>query len=527
MAKIAHYEVYVDKGSGWELLGRFGLEERSYAFNLAKDKARSSIDVKIIKETFDHTDGSYTESVEYIKVAKKAKQNSLYKNSELNNYEQELNKVMKERLNVPKATQALIILVSIILVSGIAVNLLGTLVLPFLENILPSEVVGKVFFFFLFAAFVLIALPLALKKVPWNDLSISALNTNKVTDEVFYNKAKKVENRYDLNDDFADDKTPIYPEASILDKKDVVAFVAQIFSILKTYNMSSFNRLGIKLMVYGGILELANYRKLDGSNINSLLSEAILILDGQESDLVHFYQAKRSFKDNNFAVYLTGLGAFLMDKYLSKRNFDEILVVSGFERWEKSNKTQLESSQNNDKEDNENSLKDSNVEEKNNVLNIVSIKHNVKLFDVSGPDNIDKEENEIIAIRAIINKVAQKYSSVIEERKQEDISSLLFEDLAVGIAFAKQALSDINEYVESVDDENIIYNIKCNIVKKQDNNDNYVYIDDLFTYTNDDEILTTANVVNEAKEETKLEFESVGKKLLQKNSKTVELFKVL
>ena len=38
MIKIAHYEVYIDKGAGWQLEDRFAAEQRQEAFGLAKEK---------------------------------------------------------------------------------------------------------------------------------------------------------------------------------------------------------------------------------------------------------------------------------------------------------------------------------------------------------------------------------------------------------------------------------------------------------------------------------------------------------
>ena len=66
MIKIAHYEVYADNGSGWQLVDRFAAENRQDAFNLAKEKESEKNRVKIIKEIFDVQDNSYQESVEYV-----------------------------------------------------------------------------------------------------------------------------------------------------------------------------------------------------------------------------------------------------------------------------------------------------------------------------------------------------------------------------------------------------------------------------------------------------------------------------
>ena len=66
MTKIAHYEVYIDNGSGWQLIERFATEQRHEAYELAKEQEASHNRVKIIKETFEISDNTYVEAVEYI-----------------------------------------------------------------------------------------------------------------------------------------------------------------------------------------------------------------------------------------------------------------------------------------------------------------------------------------------------------------------------------------------------------------------------------------------------------------------------
>ena len=65
MATISHYEVYADTGGGWQLLDRFPMEQRSQAYQLAKEKETNNCKVKIIKETYEFSDNSFVESVEY------------------------------------------------------------------------------------------------------------------------------------------------------------------------------------------------------------------------------------------------------------------------------------------------------------------------------------------------------------------------------------------------------------------------------------------------------------------------------
>ena len=80
LIKIAQYEVYIDRGAGWQLEDRFAAEQRQDAFNLAKEREQEKCKVKIIKEIFDVQDNSYQESVEYVSNLNK------HKNKKNNNY---------------------------------------------------------------------------------------------------------------------------------------------------------------------------------------------------------------------------------------------------------------------------------------------------------------------------------------------------------------------------------------------------------------------------------------------------------
>ena len=51
MTKIVHYEVYVDTGSGWQLIERYAAEQRHEAYETAKEQEAAHNRVKIIKET--------------------------------------------------------------------------------------------------------------------------------------------------------------------------------------------------------------------------------------------------------------------------------------------------------------------------------------------------------------------------------------------------------------------------------------------------------------------------------------------
>ena len=54
MAKIAHYEVYIDSGSGWRLVERFAADQRQEAYRLAKESENGSNKVKIINNVYSY-----------------------------------------------------------------------------------------------------------------------------------------------------------------------------------------------------------------------------------------------------------------------------------------------------------------------------------------------------------------------------------------------------------------------------------------------------------------------------------------
>ena len=99
-----------------------------------------------------------------------------------------------------------------------------------------------------------------------------------------------------------------------------------------------FTKLGVKLVIYGGCLELARYSGLKLSEANSLLNEAFELIEGKNTDLVEFYDAKRTYKDNKIAVFLTGVGAYLMARLINGAPLDDNILKVTFDRWEDLNR---------------------------------------------------------------------------------------------------------------------------------------------------------------------------------------------
>ena len=128
----------------------------------------------IIREIFDVQDNTYQESVEYIgglgrkKKAKSSKVSSLFNNFN-GEYNVEYVKTENEK-SPPRNSMMMAIgkLVSIIILSLVFANLLVSLIEPVVEVVIPEDRRKSVMFVAFFVIFLLIALPLILKKVPWS-----------------------------------------------------------------------------------------------------------------------------------------------------------------------------------------------------------------------------------------------------------------------------------------------------------------------------------------------------------------------
>ena len=166
MTKIVHYEVYVDTGSGWQLIERYATEQRHEAYETAKEQEAAHNRVKIIKETFEVSDNSYIESVEYIsnQGGKKGSKKTL---SNID-YQQDSNEVVQDiadsRRNIYKA---IVKFIALILVSLIFANIFVSLVFPLLEIFVGEDHNSSLLFFVFFIVFLAMAVPLVLKNIPW------------------------------------------------------------------------------------------------------------------------------------------------------------------------------------------------------------------------------------------------------------------------------------------------------------------------------------------------------------------------
>ena len=156
MTKIAHYEVYSDTGDGWQLIERFTTEQRSVAYQLAKEREANKERVKIIRETFELEDNTYSETVEYVSNLNKKKGSR--KSLSRINYQKDSSEVVQDiadsRRNVYRAIIKFIVL---IIISLVFANLFVSLLFPMLETFTEdkdnSSLMFAVFFIIFLANF--------------------------------------------------------------------------------------------------------------------------------------------------------------------------------------------------------------------------------------------------------------------------------------------------------------------------------------------------------------------------------------
>lgn len=270
MVKISHYEVYTDRGDGWKLEDRFSSDQRYDAMRIAKEREAEKIAVKILKEDFDVQDNSYVETVEYVSLAgKKDKSGSDYSlKGGLAPTRGEYNIETQEPAgasNGQNVITAVFKLVAIIVFCLISANILVTLLIPVIEITVPEELTHTVMFVTFFALFLLLAVPLVLRKVPWYVFSSRKVRRKKIIHEKkFFDKADAIIQNYNLNDSYEPTLAPAFPEAPAEFKRSIVDYMSQIISNLDgEINIAdNFNRLGVKLIIYGGVLELSRYNGL-------------------------------------------------------------------------------------------------------------------------------------------------------------------------------------------------------------------------------------------------------------------------
>lgn len=528
MVKIIHFEVYVDRGDGWKLVDQFSSDQRQEAVNLAKELEEDNrVAVKIIREIFDVQDNTYQESVEYISGLgrKKRHQRSSEKFSTSygGEYNVEYEKPEDDKPAANTMVGALIKLVAIIFLCLAMANLLVSLLEPVIETFIPEDRRKTVLFFVFFIIFMIITIPLILKKVPWSAFYAHTERKKVINESRFFNKAEAIIRRYNLNDEYEEAIAPIYPEAPLEHKRYIIEFLTQILGSLdaNTSLHDSFTRLGIKLVVYGGCLELSRYCGLIISEANSLLYESFKILDGDNPDLQAFYEAKRSYKDNKVAIFLTGVGAYLMAQVIKDEKMDAYILKATVKKWLELNK-QPEP------------LPDTPEEEKPVLQEkdvmfkcIASIRTSINFYD--DEKEVSAENTSVVhgEIRNIIANLVAKLEgeNVIESG---EITSIQFKKLNNAVKFVIDFLTDVENYKEQSSEEGLILDNKCCVLDMptEDEPNLNPFLADVFEQTYNNEIIVN-DIIKDELTDSKYEFDFLGEKKLSRTGKTAALYKLV
>lgn len=526
MVKITHYEVYTDRGDGWKLEDRFSSDQRYEAIKIAKEKELEKISVKILKEDFDVQDNSYVESVEYISGLsnKKEKSGTL-----------DFSKGVEPKIDYTIETQgnpetpagqsvmgAIFKLVVIIVFCLVSANILITLLIPVIEIIAPQYLTQTLLFIVFFALFILLAVPLVLKKVPWYVFnSTKVLHKKIITEKKFFDKAGAIIRNYNLNDNFDPSMVPSFPEATDEQKRDIVSFLSQIISHLDSdVSLSdNFSRLGVKLVIYGGVLELCRYNDLSITHANSLLHEAYGIIDGDMADVCAFYEAKKTYRDNKVAIFLTGVGAYLMAQLLNDRPLDTHILKATFSKWEALNDYHATDNKN---------LHESGTLDDDIVLKcVVNIQNSVRFYEHDQANERDEFTKVKTEMHNIISNLIGKFSgkNVVEDNYN---TSIEFNKLNNAIKFAVEFYKDVSIYEDEINNSNLIIDNKCSILSLNSVNDSNLssYIKDVFEHVYDQEIVISEEIKSKLKDD-KYSFDFLGDKNLKTIGKTEGLYKLM
>lgn len=532
MVKIVHYEVYTDNGEGWKLEDRFAVDQRYEALSLAKEKEKARLKVKILKENFDVQDNSYQETVEYISTPKGPTGRSAAMRTYLqptgNSDNQEDTKSSTSSKKAPaNPAGAFVKLISIILISLVSVNLLVTLLTPVIEEFVPQDIIRPILFALFFTLFLGITIPLLMTKVPWHAFTFGeGRGHRQIKDKKIYTKAENILKWYNLNDEVEPAVAPVFPEAPLEYKKHIVSFLTEVVSQVDSvsYLRDSFSKLGVKLIVYGGCFELARYGGLYLSQANSLLFEAFKILDGDKTDLEAFYEAKKTYSDNKIAVYLTGVGAYLMAQVIAEQPLNLNLLKRSFDKWEQQNTDSSFGSENYE-------ILNTSKSDADIFMDCqVNIQVGVDFLDSEAERSDDVEEHIRGDVRNIIYNLVRKYMgmNVVEER---GVTSIRYTKLNTAIRMAIESYRDIDVFQNEEQDESYRLHIKCAITETRPNGapnlSSFVWA--ILGQTYDDEILTTETLKSlyDNQDNDKYEFEYLGEKEFDGLEQNVNLYKIL
>jgi len=519
MANISSYEVYAQKGGQWRLQDRLPADQRDRAFDLAKKIEAQNIPVKVIRESFNTQDQRYMESVEYIsgvtksKDPKKPVKGSKHSEQSHTNAAPAKAEAKEEQRNI---IGAVITLVAIVLFCLIFVNLLVTLLSSVIEEFLPAKYYGITLSLLFFVLFLAIATPLVIMKVPWHVFDSTGELAEKTTEKKIYSSAETVVSLYKVNDNVNPSISPV-EEIPIEYRRYIINFLTQLMDSLDDDIKISDNyrRLGIRFIIFGGCLGIANYINLNLAQTNAMLYEAFTIIDGK-ADVDAFYEAKRAYNNNKSAFYLTGIGAFLIERMLKGKNINKGIVNKAMEKWIVQEKTQSDPSSRNAMPQGAGQPFEC----------VASLKTVVEKEDES-EEKGSFERTQLLDIAARTAKRLAGELHGIEVPLADDALSVKFANPIEAIEFSSRFYREFDKKTMEINDDNLSVENKCNLLKLKDAFDNrQVFLNDLFDMAYDEEVLVEQKVVS-GLEGNAYHFEFLGEKLLPKSHKTVTLYKLI
>lgn len=539
MVDITHYEVYTDRGTGWKLEERFAEENHDQAIKYVHEIESDNISVKLIREKFNVMDNSYQETVEYINLAgKKGNKSGSGKSS--NFFEGELAEnrtrpntiydIEEEQRNSPKNVLIAVgKLLVVILFSLFFANVVVTLSTPLLDEIIPEESVKTMLFLFFFSLFLIVAVPLIVKKVPLQAFGIRKRHKVKPRQEKkFINKADAIFRLYNINMDSDPDIAPTLPDAKLEDKKKIVEFLGNVISgIDSTISLSDdFNRLGLRFLIYGGSMELGRVHRLNIAEANSLLYEAFCVIDGKDADISRFYAARNTYKDTKVAVFLTGVGAYIMSQMLHHETLDINILKLTFNKWCNLNNIIYQAKQKAEEQKNKKEIKTSIISNEKFYTNVLM---NIFLRIMYNGTKKDPAKYPIELkdqMKQLITNLAVKYNGQ-PYPTDGNVVNIQFSSINQALRCAKEVVNDISEYVDDLADENLILAERINLIegKLSELPQKEKYMDDLFSQTYDGEVLLDEGIYKGA-DKNIFEIEDLGRKKLEKSGQSINLYKL-
>ena len=244
-------------------------------------------------------------------------------------------------------------------------------------------------------------------------------------------------------------------------------------------------------------------------------------MNGERVDLQTFYDAKRSYQDNKVAVFLTGVGAYLMSQVINDIPMDAEVLQATLEKWISFNTVPETDSR----------LNDASEEKEDTDLNIifeclVNIRWNITIFDEE-KDIGEKEQNEVKTdVRGIIAQLVAQYrgDNMIEENST---TSIHFSNLGKAVSFLTAVRDKIEEYKDHRSEYNLMADIKMALLDvPSDKKLNFnAYVSDILEYAYNQEIIVNG-VVKDELLESPYGFEFLGDKALHRSGMTTPLYKL-